>query len=185
MENKDIITYIEDKNIKIENNWFYHGTPFCRDKYQKILKEGILSPKLQSDRISSYEYVFVSKATDNKYSFFNYYSMNPLFIVDGRIKAISTYDGFIKKILYNGYHGIKFTSMFEEYQVYNKIEPKDIIGILFNLEKNISNYHNKKYYLEILYELTILLKDNNIDLPIIDYYMSKEINKEKVLKLNF
>jgi len=182
---KKILEYIEDKNILINKDWYYHATPFSYDIYKSILSNGILSPYLLSNHNSSYRYVFVSRGNNNKYSAFSNYSIYPNFIINGNIDAINSKDNFIKKLIYGGFHNLNFTSLYDdEYQVYKKINPEDIIGILFNLEKLITTYHEESsYYLNILCDLVFLLKQLGITIPIIDYYSSKEINKQKVLSL--
>ena len=182
---KELVNYIEDKDILIKCDCFYHAMPFSKDKYANVLKNGILSPYLLPNHNSSYQYVFISRGNNNKYSAFSNYSIYPNFIISGNIIAIKIEDGVIKKLIYGGFHGLKFTSLYDdEYQAYKKIKPEDIIGILFNLEKLITSYKEKSnYYLAILYDIVVLLNELESTIPIIDYYTKKEINKQKVLSL--
>ena len=183
---KKILDYIEDKDIQINNDWFYHAMPFSRENYLSALNKGILSPYLLQNHNSSYRYVFVSRVNSNsKCSAFTNYSIYPNFIINDCVAAIKADDGYIKKLMYGGFHGLRFTSMYDdEYQVHKKINPEDIIGILFNLEKLITSYKEKSnYYLAILYDIVVLLNELKSTIPIIDYYTKKEINKQKVLSL--
>ena len=182
---KKILDYIEDKNITINNDWFYHAMPFSHDNFLNALNNGILSPYLLQGYNSSYRYVFVSRGNKSKYSAFTNHSIYPNFIINESIDAIKADDGYIKKLMYGGFHGLRFTSIYDdEYQVYKKINPEDIIGILFNLEKLITSYKEKSnYYLAILYDIVVLLNELKSTIPIIDYYTKKEINKQKVLSL--
>ena len=182
---KKILDYIEDKDITINNDWFYHAMPFSRANFLSTLNNGILSPYLLPDHNSSYQYVFVSRGNKSKYSAFTNHSIYPNFIINESIAAIKDEASFIKKLFYGGFHGLRFTSMYDdEYQVYKKIKPQDIIGILFNLEKLItSNKDKSNYYLTTLLDIVILLNELESTIPIIDYYTKKEINKQKVLSL--
>ena len=183
---KKILDYIEDKDIQINNDWFYHAMPFSRENYLSALNKGILSPYLLQNHNSSYRYVFVSRVNSNsKCSAFTNYSIYPNFIINDCVAAIKAEDSSIKKLIYGGFHGLRFTSLYDdEYQVYKNIKPKDIIGILFNLEKLItSNKDKSNYYLTILCDIVILLNELESTIPIIDYYTKKEISKQKVLSL--
>ena len=182
---KEILKHIEDKDFLINEAWFYHAMPFSRDDYANVLNNGILSPYLLANHNSSYRYVFVSRGNNNKYSAFANYSIYPNLIINDNIAAINKKDSFIKKLIYGGFHGLSFTSLYDdEYQVYKKIKPQYIIGILFNLEKLItSDKEESIYYLNILCDIVVLLNELGITIPVIDYYTRKEINKQKVLTL--
>jgi len=185
---KEILNYIEDKNILIDDNWYYHASrPFSKDKYINILKNGILSPYLLLNDNNLYKYVFVSRADKgNKCSAFIDYSIFPNFIINSYIPAIKAEDNFIKKLFYGGFNGLSFTSLYDdEYQVYKKIEPQAIIGILYNFDKLVTTYSKESsYYLNVLFDLVTLLNELELTIPIIDYYTKKEINKQKVLSLS-
>ncbi|MBE6141059.1 MAG: hypothetical protein E7172_05990 [Firmicutes bacterium] len=182
---EQLLNYLEDKDIAINNDWFYHAIPFSHDNYLSVLNNGILSPYLLKNQNNLYQYVFVSCGNKSKYTAFTNYSIYPNFIIKENIAAIKSNDGYIKKLMYGGFHGLRFASMYDdEYQVYKKIKPEDIIGILFNLEKLItSNKEKPNYYLTILYDIVVLLNELESTIPIIDYYTRKEINKQKVLSL--
>ena len=187
MEN-NIVEYIEDKDIKIDKNWFYHGSVFSYENYHDILTKGIVAPNERSHNSIKYNYIFVSKKEEGKCNYFNTafsnYMIYPRFILSSKIKAISPNDGLIKRMLKGGNHGLKFTSLYpDEYQVYKKIVPQKIIGIAFDIGYLIKKYpQNIDIYLDILYKLSILLTEE-FNLPIIDVLNEKEINKTKVLKL--
>ena len=182
---KKILNYIEDKDILINENWFYHAMPFSHDNYVSALNNGILSSHLLPYHNSSYRYVFVSRANNNNHSAFANYSIYPNFIINDKIPAVKAKDSSIKKIICGRFHELNFTSMYDdEYQVYKKIKPEEIIGIVFNLEKLITTNKDKlKYYLTILCDIINLLNELESKLPIIDYYTKKEINKQRVLSL--
>ena len=183
---KEILKHIEDKDTKINNDWFYHAMPFSYENYLSVLNNGILSPYLLPNHNSSYRYIFVSRVNINsKISAFANYSIYPNFIINSSIAAIKAEDSFIKKFIYGGFHGLRFTSMYDnEYQVYKKIKSEQIVGILFNFKKLINlNKEKSNYYLTILSDIVVLLNELGLIIPIIDYYTKKEINKHKVLSL--
>jgi len=183
---KELLKYIEDNNILINDDWFYHAVPFSKDIYTSILKNGISAPYLLPNNNSSYKYIFISKINkDSKCSAFSNYSIHPNFIINGNIHSINAKDGLLKYLFYGGFHGLKFTSMYDdEYQVYKKINSENIMGIIFNLEKLLTLYVDKAdYYLNILYNIVSLLNELELEIPIIDYYTEKEINKQKVLSI--
>lgn len=186
MEIKEIINYIEDKKVNFNDKWYFHAMPFSKEKYKSVFEDGILAPYLLEKANSTYQYIFVSRANNNKYSAFTNYSIYPNFIISDKVHTIKYNDGVIKKIICGGFHDIKFTSLYkDEYQVYKKIKPQDIIGIIFNIEKLTTD--NKKeaiYYLKVLQEIIILLDELKVSIPIIDYYTEKEINKQKLLSIS-
>ena len=98
---KEIINFIEDKDIIIDDSWYYHAVPFSRDIYINILSNGLSAPYWIKDNNSSYKYIFLAHASANKNNAFCNYSIYPSFIINNNIKAIKFDDYFIKKIIYN------------------------------------------------------------------------------------
>ncbi len=185
MDVENIIKDIEDKNIKIDKRWFYHGSPFTYEKYYTILREGILAKNTRGTNSSKYNYIYINRKEDDSYaSNFSNYVVYPRIILNNKIKAIGVNDSYIKKLLNHASRDIKLKTMHsDEYQVYKKIPPKKIIGIAFDIEYLMKKYpENTDIYLNILRELSFLLTEE-FDLPLIDVLNKKEINKNKVLSL--
>ena len=68
---------------------------------------------------------------------------------------------------------------------FKKIKPEKIIGLAFYFKKlSVKNTSILNEYINMLKEITILLYEINKDIPIYDFSKNKEINKEKLLKLN-
>lgn len=181
-EKQALISYIEDKDINIDENWFYHGTNLKDGSFNKILKEGIKAPYLTRET-SSYEYIFVSKKTDDRNGSFQNYIIYPRFIISPDIQVISRDESFIKRLFNKSHRNALFTSQYsDEYQVHRKISRAKIIGVAYDIYYLLNKYpSDTKETLETLHILSELLKEEH--LPLIDINASKEINKSKVLSL--
>lgn len=188
-----IIKDVEDKDVKISDKFYYHGTEYDYDKYKKIIKEGIYSPRMlelidnkRKDN-SLYEYIYLSKYSEDLFNAYHHMIIYPNFIIDNRVNAISNDDSNIKKLLNGGIKNRHINSTWEGiYQVYNHISPEHILGVSYSLRELVRLYPDNYYYtnkemiLKTLSSLSELLLE--YDLPLYDVYSNREINKEKVLK---
>lgn len=186
MDDLEYINFIEDKSISINPNWYYHGTNINENNFESFITNGILCPKLLKNSDDDYQFVFVSKNMDVKMSSYKNYIIYPRFVISDYLKAVKYDSSFIKKILYNKFVLPKFTTLFDdEFQVYKKIPPELIIGIGYDINYLISKYPaNKKIIFQQLYVLSRILK-NYDSLKLMDISEKKEINVNKVLKINF
>jgi len=183
----NIVNYLEDKDVIFDNNWYYHYKSFDKEKYNNILSKGLIAPYFNPNHKGDYKYVYTSKANDEKYSSFTNNSIYPGFILNNLMYPINAYMNYAEYVniaAHNGgFHNIILNICSrDEYQIFERIEKEKIIGIIFNTTKIIT-YSDLSSTLEILIEIEKILEENNYNLPILDYYTKKEINKEKIKSL--
>ena len=91
METKELINYVYDNEIEVSSKWFFHATDLDVDKIERILKEGILSSCLRSEKsyggYNGKYYVSVSKKTSAPRSAYKSFKYLPKLILEG-IKPI-------------------------------------------------------------------------------------------------
>ena len=185
MNEKEFLDYIEDKNIKIQDDWFFHGTAKDINVIEKILKEGIKSSYLRNEKSSQgYNgryYVSISKKTENCKSVFKIFEHLPMFVIDGinPIKAEEKnkiFKPFKKTII-----PLRTSSMADEYQAFLKIDPSKIIALGYNLyHMLLPEYKFDIYRLHFLKDMVLLLEKLGKDIPIYDLSSDREINKQKI-----
>lgn len=197
--------------ITIDKNNFYYAFKYSGTKLEKMLIDGIKSRHLLSfcdydnsgynSNSNGKYYVSISRKLNNdkmdrRYSY-NNYDYLPAFILKSNIKAIKT-----NPVYYSEYQKYKDTIIpkrtscfLDEYQVFNKINKDNIIGIRYNLkdillancmhfkdiDPDMCSYHINE--LENIIGMISILKSLNIDLPIYDLSVAKELNQEKILQL--
>ena len=67
MDRIEILKYIEDNDIKINNSWFYHATKHDSDIVKNILNEGIKSAYLRNEKGNHFNgkyYISLCKYSD-------------------------------------------------------------------------------------------------------------------------
>ena len=200
-----IINYIEDRNGRINYDWFYHGTNYNIHVIKDILVNGIKCQKdLQIDARGSNGkyYISVSKNlgeyADRKLSAYYGYLGSVMFVLDESLPAHKAkLDKGINKIiailLKNTPVAYRVSGFVDEYQVFRKINPSYIKGLGFSIRGMMEERINKQKIaifgdsstdlLKQLIELTTALDDLNLDLPIYDLSSNKEINKKKVKQI--
>ena len=185
----NIIDEIEEK-CEINLDWFYHSTYYDKSKYTSILTEGIKCNELLHNSgcrvYNGKYYISLSKITIPDNQCFRYYaSLTPSFIINGiePIKCVNIpeYEKYIDTKdprRMGNYDG--------EYQYYYFIQNTYIIGIVYNLlniQKTRTRFE-KDPIIELI-EISSLLEELNIDIPIYDYArrdntVAHKINKEKL-----
>lgn len=188
MEKKQFLDYIEDKIIKIENDWFFHATDRDIITIEKILYEGIKCAALRKEKsqqgYNGKYYVSISKKTNNPQSVYNLFEHLPIFVIKG-INPIKADDKnrifapFTETIL-----PLRTSSKADEYHAFFKINSSKIIAIAYNLYHTLeSEYDFDIYKLCFLKDLILLLEKLEKDIPIYDLVSKRQINKEKVKSL--
>ena len=188
----NLIKYIEDENIALNNNYYYYAFNYRQKDFINMITDGIKSPILlrkNSEGNNGNFYVSLSKKERCEYSIYDKLNNNPMFVINNNIKTIQTRN-FIK----NGHYPLCFinsplpfreSEYDNEYQVFLKVPSKNILAIEYNLFNNC-RLNNNDYFREqliILKQMIIDLNGKNIHIPIIDASTSTKINKEKVLLL--
>lgn len=195
-EAREIINYIEDKDIIIDDRWFYHFSSFDINRYRYILKSGIRS-RFNLDRSIYIDYswngsfyISVTKGLihekDDKSRIWSlFYPDIPAFIIDEKVKAYKCryvdYLNLFALLIANSPLPIRMSDYVDEWQVFSLIKPTDIIGLQYAISKlvtyDLCNFKN-------LVDMVKLLSEINLDLPIYDFGTCKEINKRKCLELS-
>lgn len=186
----ELLNFIEDKDILLCDDWYFHTTSSDVDIVEKILNEGIKSAYLRRENGNHFNgkyYISLFKNVEEADSLKLYCRDRPKFIVQG-INPYSTicYSDSIKyrigKMLVNTKLSLRISEWPGEYQEYLWIDPDKIVAIeysLFDISSN-SNEINVLDKLRFLRELVLLIEQIDRDLPIYDLSSKKEINKEKV-----
>ena len=189
----NIINYIEDAPIINYDNTYYHSFQYNKEEFINMITEGIKSPILlrkPGGGNNGKFYVSLAKQEKCEYSIYDKLNSNPMFVIDGNLKALKTRN-FIKK----GYYPISFmqsplpfreSEYDDEYQNFLKVSPKYILAIQYNIFSNCQQHNDSNYTKQQLLILREIMKDlesQKINLPVIDASTSTKINKEKVLSL--
>lgn len=188
---KAILDYIEDEPIELSKDYYYHAFCYEQKSFINMISEGIKSPILLGKSAQGYNgpfYVSLSKKENCEMSIYNILKDHIMFIIDGKIKTIKT-----RNFRRYGEYPISCTSTFlpfrvsgydDEYQKFLKVSPEHILGIKYNLLTDCErNAIQLKKELLTLKAMINDLKNQKIDLPIIDASASRRLNKEKILAL--
>lgn len=162
MDQKQFLDYIEDKTIKIENDWFFHATDRDIIIIEKILKEGIKCAALRKEKgrqgYNGKYYVSVSKKTNDPQSVYALFNHLPIFVLNdiSPIKAES------KNTIFNPFTGtilpLRTSSKNDEYHAFLKIEPSKIIAMGYSLYHMLEpGYKFSIYRLSLLKDIILLL----------------------------
>ena len=84
MESKEILSFIEDKDVKINDNWYFHATRTDIDVIKKILEEGIKSAYLinkKGNHFNGQYYISLYKNTEEVEDLNLWLSECPKFII--------------------------------------------------------------------------------------------------------
>lgn len=185
-----ILNYIEDEQV-IMDDFYYHAFSYNHEKFINMITEGIKSPillKTKAGGNNGYFYVSLTKNENCKNSIYKKLDHMPMFIINNKIKTVkaknfslsSSYPMWVK----NSPLPFRDCEYDDEYQKFLKVNPKDILGIIYDISNCDNPYlHDIKNKLFILNEMIKDLKSENINLPIINASSNKKINQEKVLSL--
>lgn len=203
-----VVDYIEDRDIDINPNWFYHtNMHFDNENFQNMLLYGIKSPIYlnKTGFRNGLWYISISKNlkaySNTEDSAYNYFVKRGVtFILDETLPIIKTkrpnfLNELIGRLFWNTKVPYRVGNYIDEYQVLKKIDPKYYVGLEYyirhQIAERIENY-NKITYSEspldlfsTLKQLCLILDKLEIDLPLYDFSSLKEINKEKVKSLDY
>ena len=190
MDVKEILDFIEDKEIIVYDDWYFHATINDISTIKNILEEGIKSASLlgqEGNHFNGQYYVSlyknISEATDLKLWLRN----SPKFI----IHDISPFYADRKKwnfrrIFINTRVPLRTSEWDGEFQQYLRIDPSKIIGLEYSLAHILNNGNDFEVKEKLLFlkDIVLYLKQTNKTLPIYDLSQKCELNKEKILSLN-
>ena len=184
-----LIEYIEDEDMVINPKWYYHASRYDKEKYKNILTKGILSAYLRKDdnhgKTNGRYYVCVARNmeldTGNLLA-------APGFVIDEKLKTLNASKFKIFELFEDTILPFRYCDGDEdERQVFLKINKSKIIALQYAIKKwAIHDYMDDRPVRDIqrVKELFNIMDSLNIDLPIYDFSSRKEINKEKVMKLD-
>lgn len=197
MNIEEIINFIEENNIEINDNWYFHATANNIDTIKKIFEEGIKCAVLRNAKpnhfngkyyISLYKHNTLDNGLNlwlNKYPKFVINNISPLYANRKKLK--------LRRIFINTKIPLRTSEWDGEYQQYSVIDTSKFIAFGYDLSRilkdidcsnNITKEKLQKEKLELLKSIIEYMNDSNNNLPIYDFSTQKEINKEKVLSLH-
>lgn len=188
MDAKEILDFIEDKDIIPDTNWYLHATKNDIETIKKILQEGIKSAYLRGEKGNHYNgkyYISLYKTTDAE-SLNLWLRYCPKFIIEG-ISPIYADRTKIKsrRMFINTRIPLRTSEWDGEFQQYLEIEPSKILALEYSLSNMLSTLdeYNMKEKLIFLKNLVVCLEQIKSVLPIYDLSSNHEFNKQKVLSL--
>ena len=179
----EIIDYLEDKDITVNPNWYFHATNSNINTIKKILEEGIKCSYLRGKRNSKYRfngsyYISLGKLDKDSEEILYWLRKFPKFIIEGINPYFADKNKLkFRRMFINTRIPLRTSERDGEYQQYLLIEPSKIKAIDFSLYNMLEDIKDKNT-LKLLKNIAI-----STHLPIYDIFTEKEINKEKVLKL--
>ena len=186
------IKYVEDKDMNINPNWYYHAVSFSKEVYKDILTRGIRATVLREDdkagKTNGKYYVCLAKNLNKgEGSLFDCVMVTSNFVIDESIKTFNMSNLRVFEIFEDTILPFRYCDGDpEERQVFLRVPPKKIVALQYSISKwaNDDRYDKEyKYEWGRIKNLVNVLEELNKDLPLFDYNSGKEINKEKVLKL--
>lgn len=203
MDIDKIITHIEDKDIEINNDWYFHATAENIEIIKQILDDGIKSAYLLGEKnksirkenpangkyyISLYKY---TEATDRINSWLDAY---PKFVIEGIEPLYANRKKYnFRRMFINTKVPLRTSEWDGEYHQYLMIEPSKIVALGYDLSYMMKElcYPDEmireifqKEKLELLKSIILYMNGINCHLPIYDFHTKREINKGKVLTLH-
>ena len=189
MQNKEVLSFIEDKDIEVQDDWYIHATQYDIETVKKILNYGIKCAHLMGrngNHFNGKYYISLYKP-DNDNDFGKYFRSYPKFIISGITPhyADRSKMHFRKKFV-DTKLPLRTSEWDGEYQEFLKIDPSNFVAFeysLFYLLNSTKEQTLSQAYLHFLRDTILYLEKEKIDLPIYDLSSNKEINKEKTLSL--
>ena len=190
MEAKEILKFIEDKEITLNDNWYFHATRADIEIIKKILEEGIKSAYLRNKKGNHFNgkyFISLYKNTEEAKDLKLWLRKHPKFIISNIYPFYADNSKFkFRKIFINTRIPIRTSEWYGEYQQYLKIDPDKIVALEYNLTQMLSNMdiQNMKQELIFLRDMVLCLEQTNKNLPIYDLSSNRELNKQKILSLD-
>lgn len=190
MKVKEIISFIEDKNIIANDNWYFHATRTDIDIIKKVLEEGIKSAYLRNEKGNHFNgqyYISLYKNIEEAESLKLWLSRCPKFIIQDISPFYADRNKFkIRRMFINTRIPLRTSEWDGEFHQYLQIQPFKIVALEYSLTYILSNTEefNIKEKLRFLRDMVLCLQHLNKDLPIYDISSEREFNKKKILSLD-
>lgn len=190
MKTKELLGFIEDKEVVENDNWYFHATKADIDIIQSVLEEGIKSAYLRNRRGNHFNgqyYISLYKNIDEAEGLKQCFIKCPKFIVQGISPFYADRNKFrFRKMFINTRVPLRTSEWDGEFHQYLQIESSKIVALEYSLSHMLSDSDEFviKEKLNFLRDMALFLQQSDRDLPIYDMSSNREINKEKVLTLN-
>jgi len=197
MNIEEIISFVEDKDIEINDNWYFHATADDIEVIKKIFDEGIKSSYLRNQKgnhfngqyyISLYKYNILVDGLNlwlDKYPKFVINGIKPLYADRRKLN--------LRRMFINSRIPLRTSEWDGEYQQYLMIDTSKFVALGYDLSYILKDMYCsdefaedklQKEKLQLLKNIIQYMNQINNPLPIYDFYTKREINKEKVLSLH-
>jgi len=190
METKEILSFIEDKDVKTSDDWYFHATKTDIGIIEKILDEGIKSSYLRNEKGNHFNgqyYISLYKNIEESEGIKLWLNKSPKFIIQDISPFYADRSKFkFRKLFINIRIPLRTSEWDGEFQQYLEIDPSKIIAMEYSLSHmlSISDELISKQRLLFLKEIALFLQKTNRNLHIYDLSSKREINKNKILSLN-
>lgn len=190
MDYSNIISWIEDESIILDNDFYYHAFLYQQEEFLSMINEGIKSHILLGKNVqgnNGYFYVSLSKQEKCEFSIYNRLNHLPMFVISPKIRTIKTENfrrrsSYLSGCMVNLPFPFRQSEYDDEYQKFLKVSSRDILAIQFDIYSYIQHSSIKNRML-ILKSMVEDLNSQKICLPIVDSSTLKKINQKKVLSL--
>jgi len=196
MNIEKLLNFIEDKEIEINNDWYFHATGDDIEVIKKILDEGIKSAYLRGGKGNHFNgkyYISLYKNNTLDRGLNLWLDKRPKLVINNISPLYADSKKYnVRRIFINSKIPLRTSEWVGEYQQYMMIEPSKFVAIGYDLLYILNDIYcqNKNTYeklskdkLELLKNIILYLSKTNNPLPIYDFSTKREINKEKVLSL--
>lgn len=190
MEIKEILNFIEDKDITANDNWYFHATSPDIYVIKKILEEGIKCAYLRNKKGNHFNgqyYISLYKNIEQAESLNLWLNKCPKFIIQDISPYYADSSKFkFRQIFINTRIPLRTSEWDGEFQQYLEIEPSKIVALEYSLSHILSNSDEFiiKEKLKFLRDIVLCIEQINKYLPIYDISSNREFNKKKILSLN-
>lgn len=190
MTEKEILNFIEDKNITQDENWYFHATKNDLETIKKILNEGIKSAYLLNKKGNHFNgkyYISLYKNNNTSRGLNLKFIESPKFIISDIYPYYADRKKYnFRQLFINTRIPLRTSEWDGEFQQYLNIEQDKIIALEYSLSYILSNSENSdiKEKLLFLKEIILYMEQINKNIPIYDLTLNCEINKQKILNLN-
>ena len=187
MNLKNVVEYIEDKDIVGDSNWYLHTTFDDVDIIRKILTEGIKCSHLLGLQYPSWNgpyYISMFKNDETSSNLQEFFIPSVKFIIAG-IRAYRCRNTRFAKSFTDTKIPIRASIHPGEYQSYFFVDPSKFVGIDYCLSRILPTLNAQKQEKQLCFlrDVVECIQQARPQLPIYDLSSQKELNKDKILSL--
>lgn len=189
MDGREVIEFIEDKDVLDEKDWFLHATDNNFKVISSILKDGIKCAYLRDDGLAfgfnGRYYISLYQNNFHSSELIKRFDNNVKIIIDGINPRYAKRSRNIRYFFIDTRIPLRTSEYNGEYQQYLEIDPKYFVGLDYHLSRTMLHLYPKEMIreLDFVKGLVYCVNETNNNLPIYDLSSHKELNKEKILSL--